>query len=331
MPVHATRSSCPNCGRVRVRFQEKRPSVYSTSTAYQSRETSRGTFVSSFLACGLIAFSALFFLTMGIVIRGAVGLMWDVFGLIAGGAAVYGFLDLYRNASVDRNPAKGYIDHLEDLGESREALQKKITELEELISRQKSQGSQRAANRLRLLSAALKNRNVKLDLVEETDFIIESKRKIARLEALSQDIANGKNLRSTEQEINEAFREMKKWLRVAPRSFRSSAGAKVRGSLEQAMSLHSDIAEQIEDRLVMRALDGESESEEAVALEQVHDFLEKTQLTDDWNELELEEFAAADEEYLRINAELRLMKDGVTHDFLEKTQIDLEPLDERLN
>ena len=63
----------------------------------------------------------------------------------------------------------------------------------------------------------------------------------------------------------------------------------------------------------------------------MHDFLDKMSIQDHLNTLEMEETIAADEEYLKINAELRLIKDGITHDFPNDTYIDMEPLDEKMN
>ena len=70
------------------------------------------------------------------------------------------------------------------------------------------------------------------------------------------------------------------------------------------------------------------ESDETFALEKVHEFIEKSAFDDDLGAIEMEESVEADEEYLRINTELRLIRDGVKHDYAAETQIELDPLDE---
>lgn len=264
------------------------------------------------------------FLAIGVVVRGPVGLFWSFVGLMTGVIGFCCFRDLHKNLFLERNPAKGYIDHLRDLSESRAALETKIGELENLVGRQETQHSERADNRKRLLTAALKNRRLKLQLIDETEFIIESRRKISHLEALAQDIREGKNLRESEMQIDRAFTDINEWMKEAPQC-RSASGQKVRQSLEQAIALHGSIREQIEDRLVMRALDERAESEEGVVFEKVHEFLERHALLDDFHALEMEESVAADEEFTRINAELRLLRDGLKHHFENETLVDLEP------
>lgn len=264
------------------------------------------------------------FLGIGLMVRGPVGLFWSFIGVMTGVIGFCCIRDLHKNMFLDRNPARGYIDHLRDLNESKMVLDTKIGELEHLLGRQDTQHSERAENRKRLLSAALKNRRLKLQLIDETEFIIESRRKISHIEALAQDIRKGKNLRDSERQIDRAFTDMNEWMKEAPQC-RSVSGQKVRKSLEQAMALHGAIREQIEDRLVMRALDERADLLEGEVFEKVHEFLERHTLVDNFQALEMEEFVAADEEFTRINAELRLLKDGLKHHFENDTLVDLEP------
>ncbi len=79
----------------------------------------------------------------------------------------------------------------------------------------------------------------------------------------------------------------------------------------------------------MRALDDESDFDEADALEKRHEFIERTAFDADLSAIEMEEAVAADEEYLRIHTELRLVRDGIKHDFAGQTGIDLDDEERR--
>ena len=325
MPMHGKSTDCPNCGRKRVRLQGKLPSFYSNISALEKREKAQGTYLSSFVAGTVIALCSLGCLALGIILRTGMGLLWDLLGLLAAGAAIYCFYELYRNLAIDRNPEKGFIDHLKDLAESRAALETKIAELKHLVSRQNEHSSERAANRLQLVTAALQNRERKLALVNETEFIIESQRKISRIEALAQELVSGNSPGATEHQIDVAFSDLGKWMQAAPHKFHSAAGKKVHQTLERAFSFHSDIREQIEDRLVMRALEEEAGSGETFALDQIHKFLERNRFSDGMGNSELAECVATDEEYLRISTELRLLRDGIKDSLNDSPHIGLEP------
>ena len=267
---------------------------------------------------------------MGLRISGPIGFWWDLLGIITGVIGMYSLYDAFRGAWIDRNPDKGYIDHLADLKETRENLNEKISELTNLLERQKDIHSDRAENRRHLVEAALANRLLKLDLITETEFIIESRKKISRIEALARDLEDGINLKQTEKEIDRAFADIKQWMKNAPDQCRSSAGKKTRESLEEVFAFRGEIVEQLEDRMVMRALNDENENEtdEAFTLEKVHRFIEKSALDTELDGLDMKESIAADEEYIRINTELRLIRDGIKHDFASETEIELETLDE---
>lgn len=327
MPVHDTKVSCPNCGRTRVKPIDRRPSVYTDSTAFELSEAGKGTFFSSLAAAIAIAVCSLLFISMGLFMRSPLSLLWILLGVIGGGVAVYSFRDISQTFRLGGKPALGYIDHLRELEKSRIALREKIAELKVLIKRQHPRQSERAANRLKLVTSALKNRERKLELIDEAEFIIEAKRRISRISALAQDLAERRRPRETEKNIEAAFSEMKIWVKKLPTHFQSGAAKRVYESLLQAMELHADIMEQIEDRVVMRALDdgsGGTKSDDALALEEIRLFLDKSSIQSELDAYEIEEAIATDEEFIRINTELRLMKDGIKQDFTTDPFVDLD-------
>lgn len=80
----------------------------------------------------------------------------------------------------------------------------------------------------------------------------------------------------------------------------------------------------------MRALDEDDASDNQFALEQIHQFLARESFRDDPVYSELAECVATDEEYLRINTELRLMRDGIKGNFNSSPQLEMEQQDEHL-
>lgn len=312
MPSPGKKITCPNCGRKKVKLKNKKPAVYSSVSAVEAKEAVSGTFFSSLGLAIMITIISLVLIAMGIASRTPFGYLCSALGIVGAFVAAYCYRYWSRNFTVDRKPEKGYIDFLNDIQESRGVLQEKIEQLEYLKKRQRPRESERAANRTKLLKAALNNRTLKLQLLDEAEFIIEAKKRISRIEALAQDLTRKKsNHTDIEKRVEKAFIEIKKWMANLNIDCQSVAGMKVYHSLEQAMGLHSDIMEQIEDRLVMQAIDGNTETDEIFALEHIQEFLEKSSLQEGLEAFEINEAAAADEEFIKINTELRLLKDGI--------------------
>lgn len=306
---------------------EQRPVLYKSDTALEASQAARGAAPLEVILSLFFCLCTVGFVGFAMFLRGPASLIWGILGIVSGIFAFNYVASCYRRLISERKPRIGYLDQLKDLDQSRRLLIDKVAELSALADRQRSQQSDRAASRLKLLEAAIKNRQLKLDLVQETQFIIESKRKLSHLKSLSQQIGAGRRLAEAEKEIEIAFSEMEQWVAQAPEC-RSSYGLGVKQSLEAAMGMCQSIGEQIEDRLVIAALDRDGESSESQALERVHSFLETAGLdhtaSDDSQAAEFSELVAADDAYHEIRTELRLMQDGITHDFGGDSSIDLD-------
>ncbi len=311
-------AKCPNCGRNRVFLVSQEPQLdHNVVTAAGESDLEGG---NSFVGYFLLA-TAGFFLLAPLVFESAFLFGFSI-GLASGLASL---IFLIPEWNKKRNiPVAGYLDHLRNLETTKASLKKKITELEHLVERQKRHNSERSHKRLELVSAALKNRRRKLDLIRETEFIIESKRHASEIENLAQELASTKDIESVEKRFDQSFTDISEWLNSVPSQCISQAGTNARRAIDKAFGLQTEIMEKIEDRLVTRALDGDSDLADTFALEKVHDLLQVGEFESSFNHLDLEEMIAADDEYSKINAEIRLLRDGIQHDFDAETDIEME-------
>lgn len=310
MPSERGRATCLNCGHRRLKLKKGVPPPQPTVKFGQSNPDSPWSslaFTLLILLCGAIFFA------MGIFMRSPLGVLWGLLGALGISVAIYCLRDLIRTCQWGRKPEKGYIAHLKELADEREIVMSRIKELEKLLGRQRPDRSERAANRTKLLNAALDNRKTRLSLIYEAAFIIESKRRISRIEALAQDLARKANPRETEKHLDTAFTDLKSWIAEQPVDCLSQTGRRVQETLRHSAELHKEIREQIEDRLVMRALDDDPEPDVAEILARIDSFLDQSLLRDNQSVSEIVEAMASDEEFIKINTELRLWKDGIKH------------------
>ncbi len=267
---------------------------------------------------------ALVLFYFGFWIHNAVGLIFDLIGIVTVFSAWCLAANSIRRAWIDRAPQMGYIDYLQGLTESRTILEAKIAELESLKDRQQTFKSERADTRLKLLDAAIENRKLKLALVAESQYIINSRRKMSGIQALVQGIGGGGYSAELEKELGEAFVDLRDWTEQVPSEWKSAAGKKIRTSLDKMLVFHTILCERIEDRKVLAAVAEEGESAGSSSLEGVQELIEQTAFDTECDALDMEEVVSADEDYLRINTELRLARDGIRHDFPGETLLELD-------
>jgi hypothetical protein len=202
----------------------------------------------------------------GFWIRSAVGLVLDLIGIFSFFGAWHFAASSARRVWIDNSPQKGYIDHLQDLEESRAALEGKIAGLESLKDHQPSFASERAGNRLKLLDAALENRKLKLALVHESQFAIQARRQIAKIQALVQSFSQSGYSADLEKELSEALVDLQNQAEQAPREWKSAAGKRIRLALDKLLTLAPALRERIEDCKILAAVDEERESAGSTAL-----------------------------------------------------------------
>lgn len=313
MPSYGSRVDCPNCGRAEVRLERFKPAA-ALSDPNIDEEEIRSIFRKSVVKRSAISF-VIFYPIFALSTASWVPENYFapiVITLSASLSLLYFLLKWGRHIRIYHTPEQGYTYHLGVLNQSAAVLEDGLQNLRTLANEQDGT-SERSANRLRLLQDAIANRELRLQLIDETSFIIKAKRRLSRISALAQDMSDRLRLRETEKNLRFFLRELQSWLEKRPETYRSFAGQKMYKSLTESEVLFREVLEQLEDRRVMRAIDGGTAHApgEGLALKQIEQFLGETLIQPEYDLFEVAEVAEADEEYLKINTELRLIQDGV--------------------
>lgn len=313
MPASDEKVDCPNCGRTRVRLEKYKPNAALSNPKQDPAK------VSSIFWNSVVKRSGISFLIFYPIVAMSIA-SWvpeDAFAFIAitvslSLSALYFTVKLRRHNRIYRTPQRGYIYHLGILNHSARRLEDEIAKLRRLAEDQNSD-SERSVNRLRVVNDAIANRELRLHLILETCFIIKAKRRMSRISALARDMSDRVNLVESEKNLRFFILEIQNWLNERPTDYRSVAGRRMYQSLIESSELFREMLEQLEDRRVMRAIDGGTVNapSEGLALKQIEQFLDDALVQPEYDLFEVEEVVATDEEYLKINTELRLIKDGI--------------------
>ncbi|MEO0413373.1 MAG: hypothetical protein AAF226_00315 [Verrucomicrobiota bacterium] len=322
IPERSPVADCPNCGRGRVKLCPHEPEAPMVEvSALQLNEQQAGSKKEDWLLLLFLSQTFLLLLVLALVLRG----QFFMFLLPAAGILFWG-ADVLKSILRPRKKRikKGYIDHLTDVRHSIRSLQSKITELDKLVARQDLMDSERSDQRKRLLTEALNNRRLKLRLAKETDYIIESQRLQDRFGSLVIDLENYNLDNHLEQRVDRFFTDLKFHLSILPAAPLTSVGKDTLRDLEETLGLMKQVMEQIEDRKVLQALDEEGPCE-AIPLDRIHSRLSDRSSLNRWEVDSISESIQADEEYSKINTEIRKLRDGISGGLATETfDLDLE-------